>query len=287
MNRPQRFTKVDLKPRRYHFYAVFLFILGTLLPPLAVAARFGIGKDFYLNVILTLCGYIPGHGHNFYIQNIRNNKNNRRTPKWASRYGLIDTSEIERKRKRSEWAHRYNDRLPNSNWEGRAVEEGQIPDRSAESLDENGQPTRPRPEALWNEGDESFYNRDGSSVSVGSQTSSGRWHYPANFDDTDPVPVSSTKKKKKKEKKDRWARTEDARMGVGLEDGTSRRKKKKKSKVADNADFINPNRPSLESTTGEGPEDPERMRYERSAPDPPTNGVPADHTQQDAFNHEF
>lgn len=26
----------------------------------AVAARFGIGKDFFVNVILTLCGYIPG-----------------------------------------------------------------------------------------------------------------------------------------------------------------------------------------------------------------------------------
>lgn len=23
-------------------------------------------------IIMTLCGYIPGHGHNFYIQNIRN-----------------------------------------------------------------------------------------------------------------------------------------------------------------------------------------------------------------------
>jgi hypothetical protein len=52
----------------------------------AVAARFGIGKDFWLNLLLTICGYIPGmrcdirlnlhvtdslisgHGHNFYIQ---------------------------------------------------------------------------------------------------------------------------------------------------------------------------------------------------------------------------
>ena len=27
---------------------------------LAVAARFGIGKDFWLNLLLTICGYIPG-----------------------------------------------------------------------------------------------------------------------------------------------------------------------------------------------------------------------------------
>ncbi len=73
-------TKVNLKPRRHHGYAVVLFIFGTLFPPLgravsqcrkrfspliisnlpAVAARFGIGKDFWLNLLLTICGYIPG-----------------------------------------------------------------------------------------------------------------------------------------------------------------------------------------------------------------------------------
>lgn len=75
-------TKVDLTPRRHHGYAVLLFIMGTLFPPLgelplprpfpppkptltptpsaAVAARFGIGKDFWLNLLLTICGYIPG-----------------------------------------------------------------------------------------------------------------------------------------------------------------------------------------------------------------------------------
>ena len=68
--------KVDLKPKKHHGYAALLFILGTLLPPLgqshrllyfesnasakAVAARFGIGRDFWINVFLTLCGYIPG-----------------------------------------------------------------------------------------------------------------------------------------------------------------------------------------------------------------------------------
>ena len=58
--------------------------LTRLTLSLAVAARFGIGKDFWINVLLTLCGYIPGmfilihftlshrstqgHGHNFYVQ---------------------------------------------------------------------------------------------------------------------------------------------------------------------------------------------------------------------------
>ena len=75
-----RSYSIDLKPRRHHGYAVLLFILGTLVPPLgtfpghlsyrtifirhweyaAVAARFGIGTDFWINVVLTICGYIPG-----------------------------------------------------------------------------------------------------------------------------------------------------------------------------------------------------------------------------------
>lgn len=42
--------------------------LQSLTEELAVAARFGIGRDFWINLVLTLCGYIPGHGHNFYIQ---------------------------------------------------------------------------------------------------------------------------------------------------------------------------------------------------------------------------
>ena len=31
---PQQFTKVDLTPKRHHGYAVLLFIMGTLFPPL-------------------------------------------------------------------------------------------------------------------------------------------------------------------------------------------------------------------------------------------------------------
>lgn len=38
-------------------------ILAILLPPLAVALEFGIGKKFFINLILTLLGYIPGLIH--------------------------------------------------------------------------------------------------------------------------------------------------------------------------------------------------------------------------------
>jgi len=43
---------------RLSFYLPCHLILIDLFP--AVAARFGIGGDFWLNLVLTLCGYIPG-----------------------------------------------------------------------------------------------------------------------------------------------------------------------------------------------------------------------------------
>lgn len=63
-------------------------------------------------MICTICGYFPGHGHNFFIQNIRNNDNKNRTPKWAKRYGLVDDSADKKKAKKRAWIGRYNDQLP-------------------------------------------------------------------------------------------------------------------------------------------------------------------------------
>ena len=87
-------------------------ILGFFVPPLAVAARFGIGRDFFINVLCTICGYFPGHGHNFFIQNIRNNDNKNRTPKWAKRYGLVDDYADKKMERKRAWVGRYNDQMP-------------------------------------------------------------------------------------------------------------------------------------------------------------------------------
>lgn len=38
-------------------------ILSILLPPLAVAMKHGISSTFWLNLVLTLIGYIPGVIH--------------------------------------------------------------------------------------------------------------------------------------------------------------------------------------------------------------------------------
>jgi len=286
-------TKADLKPKRHHGYSVFLFICGTLFPPLAVAARFGIGGDFWLNLLLTICGYIPGHVHNFYVQNIRNNKNHARTPKWAQRYGLVDTSKIERNKKKSQWAGRYNDRLPNSTLENQPYEEGQERGSSTELSSEGHSVRRPGPANgdLWREEDESYYGaRNGDAASAHSGGSGGRWRYPANFEDA--ATAGGGGSKKKKDKKDRWARTEDA---YSISEGsTGKKKKKKKSKsVARAGDSYSRHSQS----TSEFPEDPEGGLYgdgagagvagSRGEPEAHGNGQVAPQNGDDIFTHEF
>lgn len=46
---------------------VLLIILAILLPPLAVALDKGIKKDFWINIILTLCFYLPGIIHALWL----------------------------------------------------------------------------------------------------------------------------------------------------------------------------------------------------------------------------
>lgn len=42
-------------------------ILSVIIPPLGVFMTVGIGKHFWINIILTLLGYIPGLVHAIYI----------------------------------------------------------------------------------------------------------------------------------------------------------------------------------------------------------------------------
>jgi uncharacterized membrane protein YqaE (UPF0057 family) len=52
------FSSDGFSPLLVRLISSFPFTLTHLLP--AVAARFGIGGDFWLNLFLTLAGYIPG-----------------------------------------------------------------------------------------------------------------------------------------------------------------------------------------------------------------------------------
>jgi uncharacterized membrane protein YqaE (UPF0057 family) len=42
-------------------------ILAILLPPLGVFLQVGIGAQFWINILLTLLGYIPGIVHAIWI----------------------------------------------------------------------------------------------------------------------------------------------------------------------------------------------------------------------------
>ncbi len=42
-------------------------LLAFILPPAAIYMQFGIGKYFWINVVLTLLGFIPGVLHAVYM----------------------------------------------------------------------------------------------------------------------------------------------------------------------------------------------------------------------------
>ncbi|KAG1043540.1 hypothetical protein G6F46_011161 [Rhizopus delemar] len=44
-----------------------LIFIIILLPPLGVFLMKGCGADFWINLCLTILGYLPGHLHAFYL----------------------------------------------------------------------------------------------------------------------------------------------------------------------------------------------------------------------------
>jgi len=189
---------------------------------------------------------------------------------------LVDTSEIKRKQRKRQWATRYTDRLSQSALEGQPYEDGQ---EHGSSIDiplegSNGKARRQPDGDLWRPDDERYYNPDKSSV----PTSSGRWHYPANFDDVEPVDTGKREKKKKKDKKDRWERTQDAYSST-LE-GNSGKKKKKKRKASEAASI------AVEDDVNEFPEDAEGGLYRERPPQVPDKEENKS-TEEQVFTHQF
>ena len=185
---------------------------------------------------------------------------------------MVDTSAIKRKERKRQWATRYNDRLPQSALEGQSYEEGQEQGSSVD-IPLEGSNTRARRQPngdLWRPDDEQFYNPDKSSPS-----SSGRWHYPANFDDAEPVDTGK-RGKKKKEKKDRWERTQDAYSQTS-EGSPGKKKKKKKRKVSEAASSV-----AVEDDVNEFPEDAEGGLYSERPQVPDKQA-----TEEQIFNHQF
>ena len=46
---------------------VIRIIIAMLLPPLGVFLQGGIGKHFWINILLTILGYIPGIVHAIWV----------------------------------------------------------------------------------------------------------------------------------------------------------------------------------------------------------------------------
>ncbi|MBO6560643.1 MULTISPECIES: YqaE/Pmp3 family membrane protein [Nisaea] len=46
---------------------IIRLILTILLPPVGVFLTVGIGLHFWLNILLTICGYIPGIVHGVWV----------------------------------------------------------------------------------------------------------------------------------------------------------------------------------------------------------------------------
>ena len=49
----------------------FRFLLAVILPPLSVFLARGAGRTFWINVVLTVCAYLPGVLHAVWIANRR------------------------------------------------------------------------------------------------------------------------------------------------------------------------------------------------------------------------
>lgn len=219
------------------------------------------------------------------MQNIRNNKNHRRTPKWAERYGLVDTSTIKRHEKRSQWAGRYNDRNAHSALDDQPLEEGQVGPSHSTTQDSATKPNNDS--ALWKHGDESFYGPEREGSLRSAESGSSRWHYPANFNDALPGAGDGAGRKKKK-KKDRWARTEDAYTAP--ENKKRKKKSKNRSTVGGGGDIESTYSRRTESTVDlEAPEDADGMYGSRSGNGAGESGHAGGLRAEsdEVFNHEF
>jgi len=62
-------TQVEhqVAPRQSTAMDILRILLAILLPPVGVLLQVGLGMHFWLNIVLTLCGYIPGLVHAVWV----------------------------------------------------------------------------------------------------------------------------------------------------------------------------------------------------------------------------
>lgn len=91
-----------------------------------------------------------------FLSSADDSSNKARTPKWAIRYGLVNNAERERKARKSQWAKRYDERLPESTFVGQELAEGEEGPNYVPTVP--GQQKRRPSEGLWDREDEIYYN---------------------------------------------------------------------------------------------------------------------------------
>ncbi|CAG8496867.1 7053_t:CDS:2 [Funneliformis mosseae] len=52
---------------QYSIYDIIALLVSIMLPPLGVVMKRGFNADFWINIILTLLGWLPGLFHAFYV----------------------------------------------------------------------------------------------------------------------------------------------------------------------------------------------------------------------------
>tara|TARA_R110002095_G_scaffold142965_1_gene123797 strand:- start:9189 stop:9395 length:207 start_codon:yes stop_codon:yes gene_type:complete len=57
----------QVQPQSSVIADILRIILAIILPPVGVLLQVGLGMHFWLNIVLTLCGYIPGLVHAVWV----------------------------------------------------------------------------------------------------------------------------------------------------------------------------------------------------------------------------
>jgi uncharacterized membrane protein YqaE (UPF0057 family) len=59
--------RYPVKSRLEIFLDIIRILLAFILPPLGVFLQVGLGLHFWLNILLTLCGWLPGIVHALWV----------------------------------------------------------------------------------------------------------------------------------------------------------------------------------------------------------------------------
>jgi uncharacterized membrane protein YqaE (UPF0057 family) len=66
-NAPPHVDRQVMSKRKRVIVDVIRILIAIILPPVGVFLQVGLGLHFWLNILLTLCGYVPGIIHAIWV----------------------------------------------------------------------------------------------------------------------------------------------------------------------------------------------------------------------------